>query len=530
MRLIAVLVGWCALFACNSSPTMSSEPLDLSADLDLPLPERNLLPKAETTGEQRQTKSDEFDVRGDFADIFGESAPPNGPVRAIAEFENTEAVLVAWEIELGTFLLNLIDTVSVASDVWVLTWDLEQTQVVRELLEIRGTDQSRVKFFEFPHESFWTRDYGPISVVDEGGVTSFIDPRYYPQRRRDDAVPTLMSRYFGVDVSRPPLSTEGGNFMTNGEGICVVTNWLLEENPAMTPERLQDIQDGYFGCRRTVVLERLAREGTGHVDMFAKFLSPDTILVGAYDELDPENAVLLDRNVDRLRDFAQRIGWILNIVRIPMPVGANGVYRSYTNSLIVNDLVIVPTYSADRRYEAEALEIYQNALPAGYRVIALDAEDAIQLGGAVHCTTMGFVTAELPPESIPALPETTVEAPSPTDTAESAATSSPDLPIEDEATLVDVIEISSQGLASTVRLDVWIEHSYLGDLVVELEHNDVRFSVLRNVGTGAQRLKRSFEFQVPQGIERFGVWRLVVRDTAPRDVGTLRGWSLAFEN
>ena len=73
-----------------------------------------------------------------------------------------------------------------------------------------------------------------------------------------------------------------------------------------------------------------------------------------------------------------------------MPYGAGGVYRSYTNSLIVNNAVIVPIYEGDRRYEEEALQVYRNALSAGYEIYPLESETVIQLGGAVHCTTMGF--------------------------------------------------------------------------------------------------------------------------------------------
>ena len=59
-------------------------------------------------------------------------------------------------------------------------------------------------------------------MVDELGVPKFVDPRYYNERRRDDAIPTLMGRYFVTEVYRPAVATEGGNFMSNGEGICVV--------------------------------------------------------------------------------------------------------------------------------------------------------------------------------------------------------------------------------------------------------------------------------------------------------------------
>ena len=51
--------------------------------------------------------------------------------------------------------------------------------------------------------------------------------KYYFNRRRDDAVPTLMARYFSVLVYRPGRD-RGRNFMTDGAGRCVFSSRVLE--------------------------------------------------------------------------------------------------------------------------------------------------------------------------------------------------------------------------------------------------------------------------------------------------------------
>ena len=71
-------------------------------------------------------------------------------------------------------------------------------------------------------------------------------------------------------------------------------------------------------------------------------------------------------------------------------------------------------------------------------------------------------------------------------------------------------------------------HTYVGDLVIDLEHDDLSVNVLRNMGSGAQALVRRFEIAVPLGVERSGSWRLVIRDTASQDEGVLRSWALTF--
>ena len=77
-----------------------------------------------------------------------------------------------------------------------------------------------------------------------------------------------------------------------------------------------------------------------------------------------------------------------------MPPSRNsGAYPSYTNSLIVNDLVIVPVYDQQRQYEMEAIEAYRQALSNTYEVTLINADKIIEMGGAVHCTTMGIVNS-----------------------------------------------------------------------------------------------------------------------------------------
>ena len=65
----------------------------------------------------------------------------------------------------------------------------EESALVRNVQHTRA-DTSSLNFFEFPMKAFDPR-CGPITVVDETGASRFIDPQYYRQRRRDDAVPTL---------------------------------------------------------------------------------------------------------------------------------------------------------------------------------------------------------------------------------------------------------------------------------------------------------------------------------------------------
>jgi agmatine/peptidylarginine deiminase len=61
-----------------------------------------------------------------------------------------------------------------------------------------------------------------------------------------------------------------------------------------------------------------------------------------------------------------------------------GDYRTYTNSIIINKTVIVPTY--ETYYDTTALRIYREAMP-GYNVVSINCNSIIPSLGAIHCIT-----------------------------------------------------------------------------------------------------------------------------------------------
>jgi hypothetical protein len=61
-----------------------------------------------------------------------------------------------------------------------------------------------------------------------------------------------------------------------------------------------------------------------------------------------------------------------------------GDYRTYTNSVFVNNTILVPTY--EEEWDTTALRIYREALP-GYKVVGIDCNEIITASGAIHCIT-----------------------------------------------------------------------------------------------------------------------------------------------
>jgi len=103
--------------------------------------------------------------------------------------------------------------------------------------------------------------------------------------------------------------------------------------------------------------------------------------------VDARNAQLLDRAAEALA--GQRItGAALRVERIPMPPRPDGLFRTYTNVILVNDLLLVPQYpTVCPELDAQALALYRRLLP-GHEVVGIDAESLIQRHGALHCISL----------------------------------------------------------------------------------------------------------------------------------------------
>jgi agmatine/peptidylarginine deiminase len=275
-----------------------------------------------------------------------------------------------------------------------------------------GIPAHLIHFACMPLKGMWVRDYGPAFVRWCDGQITILDADYdQADRRNEDYVPTAMGVLLRVPVVRVPLSIEGGNLLGNGEGFCLSTTRLIDRNQRRNYDaaQLQSILENYYGYYQGALLTPLQGETTGHVDMFAAFVSPTTVVVGSYERsIDPVNAEILDDNARRLEQLRTRSG-PLRVVRIPMPENSDGFFRSYTNVIFANSTLLVPTYpGTDRALERKALGTYAELLP-DRRIIPIDVGLLVPARGALHCISINvpWLNGHFSIPARPPLPEMT---------------------------------------------------------------------------------------------------------------------------
>jgi hypothetical protein len=75
-----------------------------------------------------------------------------------------------------------------------------------------------------------------------------------------------------------------------------------------------------------------------------------------------------------------------------MPSNEDGVWRSYTNVIIANGVLMVPVYpEVDAGMQQEALNVYRGLVP-NWQVVAIDSSGLITCGGALHCISNRLVS------------------------------------------------------------------------------------------------------------------------------------------
>ena len=100
--------------------------------------------------------------------------------------------------------------------------------------------------------------------------------------------------------------------------------------------------------------------------------------------------------------------------------------------------------------------------------------------------------------------------------------------IDERASYVgSAIAIGDDAQTTKAKVSVDVQHTYRGDLQLELVAPDGRWHQLFATGSGSGNdVRETFELSFDEALSSKGTWRLVVSDHAGLDTGTLKGWSI----
>ncbi len=212
-----------------------------------------------------------------------------------------------------------------------------------------------------PSNGFWARDAFPYPVIRSNGELALVSAQYYRRFQASQDIASALS----LQMHKYDFTFVGGNLLADEEGNCFTV-----KSRRMFDTTEEDLKEAY-GCRKVTAFKHL--RGLGDVDEVIKPLTGKRVLTNS-DEYIPE---------------LERQGY--KVIKVPLI--PNG-YRTYINSLIVGNVVFMPTYGVPT--DVQASKVYESL---GYKVVGIQSNYfSDSLHGSVHCQTMAY----------PAMPEETL--------------------------------------------------------------------------------------------------------------------------
>jgi len=314
------------------------------------------------------------------------SGAPTGTVRAVAEYEPMEGIIVAYEgpgswravlREMGKHITTTGD-----ANLYVVCDSASEASSAQAEFVAAGADPSRVFTKVRTTDTIWVRDYGPRYIYDNG-IRAIVDHTYNRPRPNDNQLPAFWGNDRGESVYTIPLIHGGGNYHLDALGGAAATDLIIDENPGLTGNQIIDLWRDFQGVE-TVLFDALPAfvDSTQHIDMWMQIVADDTIVISDW-PLEPGSS--WDATCDAAAaDFAAA-GW--TVVRTPA-VRQFGTHYTFTNVVMCNDLVLIPEYdNISSTYSQQALAAWQSAVP-NKSVVQVDCDAIVTASGVMHCIVM----------------------------------------------------------------------------------------------------------------------------------------------
>lgn len=381
-----------------------------------------------------------------------------------AEFEPHRSLWMAWPtyenkrgLPTEPLLIEIIRAAEGRVAIDLLAQDDGEAAAIRERFRREAVPDGHVTIHRVPHGDVWVRDMGPIFLRGDRGGLRIADFGFNmwgyespesPNSRLEEAVDRQVAGLLGLEVEKSALISEGGSREFNGRGVMLAVEAVeLQRNPGWTLEAMEEEFRRMLGVSKVIWLaegmaeDELTFRGRlpggvytvittgGHVDEFARFADPETILLAEVTDeerrTDPIAAISYDRleeSFRRLSAATDQDGNPFRIVRVPAPdslfdtmragdgvfdyiqpleyedgssIGPDDEIRvvaaaSYLNFQVTNELVLAQKYwkpgmpESLRAKDERALAILRDVFP-GREVLPLDAMAVNLGGGGIHC-------------------------------------------------------------------------------------------------------------------------------------------------
>ncbi len=323
------------------------------------------------------------------------TSPATGPIRQCAEWEPVTGALVRYPFGLP---YDLLAEISEDIGLWVYVSSQSQQNTASSALQSNGATMANVHFIQTGTNSIWTRDYGPQFIFDGGDDAGIVDHIYNRPRPLDDATNYEAGDAWTTPVYGSSVIHTGGNYMCDGHGNGYSTDLVYDENPSLTPSGVDQEMFAYLGIGDYRVVDDISIGGIHHIDVWAKLLDEERILVKQVPMSNADYA-RCEARAAAYAAMTNAYGEPLQVERIFCASVGGGQVAGYTNAVILNNKVLVPTFGIAQ--DAIALQTYEDLMP-GYEILGYDGSWLPD--DAIHCRVMGIHDKQMLYLDVNALP------------------------------------------------------------------------------------------------------------------------------
>jgi agmatine deiminase len=335
-----------------------------------------------------------------------------------AEWEKHEGTWLQWphddtyaghQMRLEHIWLAMTLALHEHETVHIVVPDERRQEHVQQQLAYYGFEQSSIDIRVFPTNDVWSRDSGPIFLVNEKGQLAATDWSFngwgerYPFAK-DTKVPAGIAEMLSIPVFSAPITLEGGGGEVNGRGTLLATRSSIvnpNRNPNHTLSEVEEALREYLCVDHIIWLS--GKEGMGdtdfHIDGAARFVDDSTVLYSWTDDESHPRYTFFRQHLRELERAVTESGKSLTLA--PVPVTKARVYATidaptvapfklvpslglYANYYVANKVVLVPVYGDANDARAKAI-IGEHF--SGRQIVGILAHMLAELGGMIHCVT-----------------------------------------------------------------------------------------------------------------------------------------------
>jgi agmatine deiminase len=338
--------------------------------------------------------------------------------RMPAEWEPHAATWLAWPHEARDFpgklpavywvFCEIARQLASGERIRLIVRDSAMERAAARALESSGVELTAVDFVRADTNRSWTRDFVPTFVTRRSRrELAAVKFRFngwarYKNHAKDEAAGRSVARRLGVRGFEPAFGAraervvlEGGAIDVDGQGTLLATEACLLDgaqarNPRFGREGIEAALRENLAIDRVLWIGRgVAGDDTGgHIDDFARFVSPGTVVLAEEKRRSDPNRRVLESARERLERARDARGRKIDVIRLPMPepvyFDGQRLPASYANFYFGNAAVLVPTFND--RNDARALGILSELI-RDRPVIGVHARDLVLGLGTIHCST-----------------------------------------------------------------------------------------------------------------------------------------------